>query len=507
MLCLYSCQNKQDAPSQNPSIDTYVTLDSTMVGISTVAAGLDVPWEITWGPDDWIWITEQKGVVKRLNPRTGEKVTMLELDDVYLRTTPGLLGMDIHPNQGASPYVFLLYNSMDEDEAIVLNLVRYTVDGDSLVKPTLLLEIPGGKGHNGSRLAISPEDKVIVATGEAGHAANAQDIHSLGGKILRLNIDGSIPEDNPFPGSPVWSWGYRNQQGLTFGNNSRLYTSEHGQATDDEINLIEKGRNYGWPHVEGKCDGPEEREVCADSSVAEPLKTWTPTIAPAGLAYYGSDHIPEWENSLILATLKNATLHVLSLNDKGTAIRGERTLMEKIFGRLRDVCISPAGDVYVSTSNHDWKPQENFPVPEDDRILRLSKITNEEELSGVVSVREMVSDSLKSFSATLSKGALAYQKYCASCHMPGGGGLSGTFPSLEETPVISGDKKALISMVLEGVSGEGGDYREAMPAFSFLSNKEIAELLTYIRSHFGNNATGIRPEEVENLRDNRSTGK
>ncbi|SHG30287.1 Glucose/arabinose dehydrogenase, beta-propeller fold [Fodinibius roseus] len=507
LALLWGCGGTDEVPSLESKAETYFTLDSTTVGVSTIASGLEVPWEITWGPDGWIWMSEQKGIVSKLNPRTGEMIEMLKLQDVYLRTTPGLLGMDIHPDQQNVPYIFLLYNTREgeEGERITLNLVRYTVGPDTLSEAEQLLEIPGGKGHNGSRLKISPGGKVMVATGEAGNEENAQDIRSLGGKILRLNVDGTVPEDNPFPGSPVWAWGFRNQQGLTYGDRGLLYTSEHGVATDDEINVIKEGRNYGWPDVEGFCDRADEQAFCADSSITEPLKAWTPTIAPAGIDYYGSANIPEWQHSLILSTLKDATLHVLPLSGEGTAIEGDRLYLEKVFGRLRDVTVSPSGDVYVATSNRDWKEQENFPMPKDDRILRLFKISEDEKIEGIKSLEEMVSDSLASFSENLSEGALIYQKHCASCHMPAGGGIHGTFPPLKGSSAVTGDKEALIRTVLTGkvepAAEDDREYAESMPAFDFLSDSEIARILTYIRTELGNDVSEITPGEVEEVRN------
>src|SRR5699024_11206596 len=153
---LFGCRGADESPPLDTKVETYFMLDSTTVGVSTIASGLEVPWEITWGPDDWIWMTEQKGGVSKLNRRTGEKVEMLELQDVYLRTTPGLRGMDIHPDQENYPYIFLLYNSREGEGRITLNLVRYNVGPDTLSNAERLLEIPGGRGHNGSRLKISP---------------------------------------------------------------------------------------------------------------------------------------------------------------------------------------------------------------------------------------------------------------------------------------------------------------------------------------------------------------
>ena len=144
-----------------------------------------------------------------------------------------------------------------------------------------------------------------MTTGDAQQQPQAQNPASLNGKILRLNLDGTIPANNPTPGSPVYTLGHRNPQGLVQLPNGRIYSSEHGPNNDDEINQIEAGRNYGWPNVEGYCDLPAEATFCAANNVREPLTVWTPTIAPAGLTYYDHPAIPGWRGSLLLAVLKD----------------------------------------------------------------------------------------------------------------------------------------------------------------------------------------------------------
>src|SRR5690606_5723912 len=138
----------------------------------------------------------------------------------------------------------------------------------------------------------APDGKLMVATGDGAQFGNAQNMQSANGKILRFNIDGTVPSDNPITGSAVWAWGLRNPQGLVYAN-GKLYNSDHGDAIDDEVNLIRKGANYGWPHVEGPVDTEQERLFAADSVVAAPMRSWTPTIAPAGMAFYSHDAIPE----------------------------------------------------------------------------------------------------------------------------------------------------------------------------------------------------------------------
>ena len=243
-------------------VEDIIKLDSTKIGITTIASDLNVPWEIAWGPDDQIWFTEQSGTISKVDPHTGKKKLLLNIvNEVYRQRTLGLLGMAIHPDKNKH-FVFIDYTHKRKDSVVVSRLVRYTYTTDTLKDPLVLLEIPASTGHNGSRIAISQDGKIFWATGDAARYNNAQDTSSLNGKVLRLNIDGSIPEDNPFPGNRVWSFGHRNIQGIAFSPDGTLFSSEHGDAIEDEINIIQKGKNYGWPRVEGYCDTPDEKRFC-----------------------------------------------------------------------------------------------------------------------------------------------------------------------------------------------------------------------------------------------------
>jgi glucose/arabinose dehydrogenase len=316
---------------------------------SVIAQGLNFPWEILWGPDNHIWMTERGGKISRLNPATGVVTPLLTIPDVVSTGEGGLLGMVLHPDFAVTPHVFVVYdynNGPNYQEKVV----RYTYNGTALSSPTLIIDnIAASSIHNGSRLLIV-NDKLFITTGDASNQSLPQNTSSRNGKILRLNLDGSVPADNPVAANPYWSIGHRNPQGLVFGNN-RLYSAEHGPSNDDEVNIIEKGRNYGWPTVHGFCDLPAEQTFCAANNVVVPLAAWTPTIATSGLDYYNSDLIPQWKNSLLLATLKDATLYQLKLNDSGDAVAIINKYFSGDYGRLRDICISPAGKVYICTSN------------------------------------------------------------------------------------------------------------------------------------------------------------
>lgn len=332
-----------------------------------VAKGLDVPWEILWGPDDYIWITERSGKVKRINPDTKAIQTLLEIT-VSDQGESGLLGMALHPNFTEEPLVYLAYNYTDGN-SIRERLVRYTYQQERLINEEVLIDnIPGNTYHDGARLLFGPDEKLYMTTGDAGEMPLSQNLSSLNGKLLRINPDGSIPDDNPIESSYVWALGLRNSQGLDFANNGILYSSEHGPESDDEINILEQGRNYGWPNVIGPCDTPAEIQFCTANNVMEPIQHYTPTLAVAGIAYYSHEALPDWTNSLIVTSLKAGKLLVLHLSDPGDSVINTTTVYDNNFGRLRDVCVSDDGRVFISTSNNDGRGDPN---PGDDKIIEL----------------------------------------------------------------------------------------------------------------------------------------
>lgn len=309
---------------------------------------LSYPWEILWGPDNFIWMTQKGGQVSRVNPTTGAVVPVYTIPDVQSNNEGGLLGMALHPNFSANPYVYVSYNY--NSGTYKEKIVRFTYNGTTLTNPIILLDNLAASGiHNGSRLLIV-NNYLFISTGDAANQSLPQNTASLNGKILRLNLDGSIPTDNPIPNSPVWSSGHRNPQGLVMGGN-KMFSSEHGPSNDDEINIIEKGRNYGWPNVHGLCNTSDEQNFCSANNIKEPIQVWTPTIAVSGMEYYNSDYLPQWKNSLLIATLKNSRLYQLKLNADATAISETAEFFSGTYGRMRDVCISSEGKVYICTSN------------------------------------------------------------------------------------------------------------------------------------------------------------
>jgi PQQ-dependent dehydrogenase (s-GDH family) len=305
----------------NPELKSQIQIGNIDVDTTSILTGLDTPWEILWGPDDHIWLTERMGKVSRLNPESGEVSLILDIQDkVHEQSEAGLLGMAHDPDFEVNNWVYLVYNYL-ENSSIKERLVRYSYVGGQLVNEEILLGDIGGSGnHNGSRIAFGPDGKLYLTTGDAVNTSLSQDPESLNGKILRMNPDGSIPDDNPFSESYIWSLGHRNPQGLVFGPSGILYSSEHGPNSDDELNIIEKGRNYGWPNVMGYCDGASEVPFCETYNVVEPIMAWTPTLAVAGIDYYDHQAIPEWQHSILMTNLKASRLVVMNLSEDGMSV-------------------------------------------------------------------------------------------------------------------------------------------------------------------------------------------
>lgn len=513
-IYLYSCKPKQETSSVFPAVG-YIQLEDSILEISEIITGLQVPWDINASIEGEIWFTQVKGTVHVLELSSGNQKEVYEIPDIVAKKSYGLLGMALHPEKRLLflHYTFALTKETKEEQ-IFSRLVRFNLDRQNLSQKLILLDsLPGATYHNGSRIVISHDDKLYFSLGDVGRTESVMDDTFAGGKVHRLNLDGSIPEDNPIEGSSIWAKGLRNTQGLTFGKNGNLYGSDHGPATDDEINLLIKGGNYGWPEIHGYIDQEKEKAYAAKHALIEPLKAWTPTIATAGLAYYGSDEIPEWENTLILASLKGMSLRILHLDSKGKQILSEDIFLQKTFGRIRAIAVAADGSVYFTTSNRDWHPRYQpwmyNDLPETpDRILRIRKLEASEKPIEDLPVFRKEEEPLPLLDENwdfevpkeLESGAILYRTHCLVCHSPEGKGAEGFIPPLSQTDWVTGDKGRLIRLMLKGLSGpievNGQTYNQEMPAFDFLNDVEIAELLTFIRNEFGNKADAVIAGEV-----------
>lgn len=334
--------------------------------VKTILSGLNYPWEILWGKDDHIWMTERKGKISKIDPATGKIIFSASIAEVVNNNEGGLLGMVQHPDFLSTGIFYVVYD-YNTSGNYREKMVQMKFENGT-IKPvkTVIEDIPASSIHNGSRLWITNEatPHIFMTTGDASVQPNAQSTTSVSGKVLRFNLDGSIPADNPIAGSPVWSYGHRNQQGLVVANGI-MYASEHGPDTEDELNIVEKNRNYGWPTVKGPCNEPGEKTFCTANNVKEPMwSSGSSTLAVCGLDYYNNTRIPDWQNSLLMCTLKDASLRVLALSKDGLSITKASTLFKNRFGRIRDICISPAGRVYLCTSNGG----------NDDVLVEISKL-------------------------------------------------------------------------------------------------------------------------------------
>ena len=361
------------------SASAQLKIGNYTVDTVSIASRLHVPWEILWGPDDKIWFTERNGKISKVDPVTKQKKVLFTFNNVHEESESGLLGLALHPNFPDSAFVYTVYTY--KTTGILERLVRLTYNPtlDNLGNEKILIDnIKGNTTHDGSRLKFGPDGKLYMTTGEAQDKPAAQDLTNYNGKILRINSNGSIPSDNPNPNSHIWSYGHRNPQGLTFGPNGIVYNSEHGENENDEINIITKNKNYGWPYVRGFCDNDfdfdanasrDEMYYCNLWNPTPPIKRWSPTLATAGLEYYGHTLFADFTNSLLLVTLKEQDFRVLKLASDGLTVTSETISLNATFGRLRDICVGKNGEIYISTSETDGRGSA---INVDDRIIKFT---------------------------------------------------------------------------------------------------------------------------------------
>jgi glucose/arabinose dehydrogenase len=325
------------------------------VEVSTLATNLEVPWSFAFLPNGDALVTERdSGRLLRVSP-SGEVREVQTLPEGG-SGEGGLLGVAVSPDYEEDHYIYAYYTTERDNR-----VVRFRPGEEP---EPILTGIPVNTFHDGGRIKFGPDGMLYVSTGDAGDSANSQDRSSLGGKILRIEPDGSVPPDNPFPGNPVYSYGHRNVEGLAWDADGQLYASEFGQDTWDEVNRIEAGENYGWPEVEGK--GGE------DEGYVDPITVWpTSEASPSGAEIMVDGAIPQWEGDLFVTALRGERLWHLELNERGE-VTGKEKLLDGEVGRVRDVAQAPDGSLWVSTSNHD---SYGSPVSEqDDRIFRLAPV-------------------------------------------------------------------------------------------------------------------------------------
>lgn len=335
--------------------------------VEAVVTGLDTPWSIVFTSPERMLVTERPGRIRVVENGVLKPEPIHVFSEISERGEEGLLSMTLDPSYPENRFLYVVI-AYPRGNDIIDKVVRLRDDGSRLSDMTVLLDgIPAARFHAGSRIAFGPDGKMYVTTGDATDKNLAQDMQSLAGKILRMNTDGSIPEDNPFPGSLIWSLGHRNPQGLAWHpDTGALYETEHGPSGfdgaggGDEVNRIEKGKNYGWPLV-----SHEKRRVGTEV----PLLLFTPAEAPASLLIYSGRAFPEWRGNLFFGALKGEGLMRIVLDDQDASkAESYEKRAEVNFGRIREVMEGPDGFIYFTTSNRDGR---GTPGVDDDRIFRL----------------------------------------------------------------------------------------------------------------------------------------
>lgn len=328
--------------------------------IEVVAENLYVPWAIDISDEGKLYFTQRSGTIRIIEEGKLLVQPLITFGTPFVsQGEGGLMGIALDPNYSQNHYIYVMH-SYEESNRIYNRVVRLVENNNRAYLDRVLLDkIPGGQIHNGGRLKISPDKKLYITTGDAGNPTLAQNPRSTAGKILRIELDGRIPKDNPIVNSPVYSLGYRNPQGLAWNSKNVLYASDHGQSAHDEINIVQPGANYGWPLVQGD-------ENYTEIKIQKPLihsgeETW----APSGIAFVNQG---PWQGKLLAANLRGQQLLAISLNGKGTVVKNLESWLRYEYGRLREVIQGKDESIYLTTSNRDGRGNPDIA---DDKIIRL----------------------------------------------------------------------------------------------------------------------------------------
>lgn len=336
--------------------------------VETVASGLEVPWGIVFLPNKNLLVTERPGRVRIIENGKLRPEPVYVVPDVEPSSESGLMDISLHPDFAANNYVYLAYayNKSGKRDKVV----RYKFVDNKLIEPKIIIEdIPSAPNHAGMRARFGPDGKLYITTGDSTDRKIAQQMNSLGGKTLRLNDDGTVPKDNPFINQAgarpeIWTLGHRNAQGLAWQPGSGLmFQTEHGPSGfdgpggGDEVNIVERGKNYGWPTIHHKQ---------TQAGLESPLLEYTPACAPASAAFYNGTVLPAFKGNFFLGCLRGEKLIRVTLN--GRNVVSQEDMLKDVYGRIREVAEGPDGFIYFSTSNRDGR---GSPAKDDDRILRL----------------------------------------------------------------------------------------------------------------------------------------
>ena len=366
-LSVFGCGSP--VPTGISEAETFTAGNSqTRFRVETVASGLEVPWAFAWLPSGDMLFTERPGRVRILEQGKLRPEPVYTVPDVEPSSESGLMDVSLHPNFAANDFVYLAYAYRGDGKRV--KIVRYKFADGKLAEPKIVIEnIPAAPNHAGTRARFGPDGKLYVTTGDATDRQIAQQMNNLGGKTLRLNDDGTVPPDNPFVNQQgsrpeIWSIGHRNAQGLAWQPGSNLmFQTEHGPSGfdgpggGDEVNIVEAGKNYGWPVV---------HHDQSRAGMVDPLLLYTPACAPASGAFYNGGKFPDFNGNFLFGCLRGTRIIRVVLN--GRNVVRQENLLEGNVGRIREVAQGPDGFIYFSTSNRDGRGR---PAPNDDRIMRL----------------------------------------------------------------------------------------------------------------------------------------
>lgn len=336
--------------------------------VETVATNLEVPWGFAFLPNGDLMFTERPGRVRLIEGGKLRAEPVFKVPDVEPSSESGLMDVSLHPDFAKNGYVYLAYSYRADGKQV--KVVRYRYENAKLTENKIIVEnIPGAPNHAGTRARFGPDGKLYVTTGDSTDWSLGQKTDTLAGKTLRLNDDGSIPEDNPFVGDKkyrpeIYSTGHRNAQGLAWTKDGLMLQTEHGPSGfegkgggNDEVNIVDRGKNYGWPEIYGDK---------TKTGMELPLLAYNPSCAPASGAVYTGAKFPAFADNFFFGCLRGARLIRVVLD--GRKVVSQENLLEEKVGRVREVATGPDGAIYISTSNRDSR---GTPDTKDDRILRL----------------------------------------------------------------------------------------------------------------------------------------
>lgn len=354
----FSCEAKEDdnLPDSLPNLAFTTKSEKMTFKVDTLHKGFLNPWGMTWIDPETLLVTEKKGelLIFKKDSYTGQKVSGLPA--FYTTGQAGLLDIAVHPNYAQNGWIYIAYAKPVGDGGATA-IARFKLTGTSTSSfQELIVTTPEWKGgtHYGSRIVFDNQNFLYFSNGERGSQNNAQNLTNSHGKVHRIHDDGRIPADNPFVNTAgaipsIWTYGNRNPQGLFFDKvNNRLWEVEHGPRGGDELNLLEKGKNYGWPVITYgiNYDGTPITDITEKEGMEQPVKYWTPSIATCGMTLVTSDRYPAWKGNILVAAL--AGTHIARVEMNGTRSTGEEKLLPGI-GRVRQVAQSPDGYLYAIT--------------------------------------------------------------------------------------------------------------------------------------------------------------